>query len=128
MAGKADVLTPQQQKACVALLTETTIAAAAKAAGVGERTLYRWLDDATFAEAYRAARRKAVTQAVARLQQLSSGAVAVLAQVAADKHAPAHSRVAAASKILDLAIKAVELEDVIKRVEALEQRLEGRKV
>ena len=120
MAGKADILTPQQQKACLALLTEPTIAAAAAKAGVGERTLYRWLARDDFVEAYREARRKALGQAVARLQQLSSGAVAVLAQVAADKTAPASARVAAASKILDTAIKAVELEDLEQRIAALE--------
>ena len=122
MAGKIDILTPQQQKACLALLTEPTIAAAASKAGVGERSLYRWLDRDDFAAAYREARRKALGQAVARLQQLSSGAVAVLAQVAADKQAPASSRVAAASKILEVAIKAVELEDLEARIAALEQQ------
>ena len=121
MAGKIDILTPQQQKACLALLTEPTISAAAQAAGVGERTLYRWLDDPTFATAYRAARRQAVSQAIARLQQLSSGAVAVLAQVAADKNARASSRVAAATKILEVAIKAVELEDLEARISVLEE-------
>src|SRR5919199_5893638 len=121
MAGKADVLSGQQQKAIAGLLNQPTISAAAQAAGVGERTLYRWLDDPTFATAYRAARRKAVSQAIARLQQVSSGAVAVLAQVASDKQAPSSSRVAAASKLLELAIKAVELEDLEARISILEE-------
>jgi hypothetical protein len=120
MAGKADVLSGQQQKAIAGLLNQPTISAAAQAAGVGERTLYRWLDDPTFAAAYRAARRQAVAQAIARLQQLSSGAVAVLAQVASDKSAPASSRVAAATKILELSIRAIELEDLESRIAALE--------
>ena len=122
MAGKIDILTPQQQKACLALLTEPTIAAAASKAGVGERSLYRWLDRDDFAAAYREARRKALGQAIARLQQLSSGAVAVLASIAGNAALPTGARVAAASKILDTAIKAVELEDLEARIAALEQQ------
>ena len=38
------------------------------------------------------------------------------------KQAPASSRVAAASKILEVAIKAVELEDLEARIAALEQQ------
>ncbi len=50
-------LTHKQDKALIALLTEPTITAAAKKAGIGERTLYRWLDDPLFAGALRQARR-----------------------------------------------------------------------
>jgi hypothetical protein len=38
-------LTTPQRKAITALLTERTRAEAAKVAGVGERTLYRWLQE-----------------------------------------------------------------------------------
>ncbi len=46
--------------------------------------------------------------------------VTILLSIAAEKHAPACSRVAAASKVLDLAIKAVELEDIEARLSDLE--------
>ena len=115
-------LTPKQHKALAALLTEPTLSAAAAKVGIGERTLHSWLAEPAFKAAYLDVRREAVGQAIARLQQLSSGAVAVLAQVAADKQAPASARVAAASKILDTAIKAVELEDLEARIAALEQQ------
>ena len=116
-------LTPKQDALIAALLTSPTIQDAAKAVGVSETTAHRWLrTDEAFTAAYLKARRAAVGQAIARLQQLSSGAVAVLAQVASDKQAPASSRVAAASKILEVAIKAVELEDLEARIAALEQQ------
>ncbi len=121
MQGLDAKLTPKQEKAVSALLTQPTIEAAAAAVGVNAATVHRWLAEAAFSAAYRAARREAVGQAIARLQQVSGGAVAVLAQVAADKQAPASSRVAAASKLLDLAIKAVELEDIQARIQALEE-------
>src|ERR687885_2119307 len=116
-------LTPKQDALIAALLTSPTIQDAARTVGVSETTAHRWLrTDEGFTAAYLKARREALGQAVARLQQLSSGAVAVLANVAADKQAPASSRVAAATKILELAIKAVELEDLEARIAALEHQ------
>jgi uncharacterized protein YggE len=114
-------LTPKQDALIAALLTSPTIQDAARTVGVSETTAHRWLrTDEAFTAVYLKARRQAVGQAIARLQQLSSGAVAVLAQVASDKQAPASARVAAASKILDTAIRAVELEDLESRITALE--------
>ena len=120
MAGTIENLTPKQQTAIGCLLTEPSVTAAAAAAGVGERTLHRWLDDTAFAAAYRSARREAVQQAIARVQQTSGPAVTVLYSIATDTNALTSSRVAAASKILDLAIRAVELEDLEQRLAALE--------
>jgi len=116
-------LTPKQEKALSALLTEPTILAAAKKVGVGERTLHTWLGEDAFAAAYRNARRAAVSQAVTRLQQVSSGAVAVLVNVMADKDNPAGTRVNAAKTVLEFSFRAVELEDLAERIAALEQQM-----
>ncbi len=121
MAEETTKLTARQERTIVALLTEPSVAAAAKKVGVGERTIFTWLSEPSFSEAYRRARRDAVGQAVARLQQTSTHAVTVLLSIMASKDAPASSRVAAARTILDTSIKAVELEDVIARLDALEQ-------
>ncbi len=121
MSHFTDKLSPQQSKAITALLTASSIAQAADEVGVTAKTLFKWLADPTFAAAYKAAKREAVGQAIARLQQLSGAAVMVLAQVMADKNTPASSRVAAASEILDTAIKVVELEEIEQRLTALEQ-------
>ena len=120
-------LTPKQQKALAALLTEPTILAAAAKVGVNERTLHRWLEEPAFAVAYRTARREAVRQAVARLQQVSTHAVTVLVTVMASKDTPPATRVAAAKTVLETAIKAVELEDLAARIEALEQSFGGQR-
>lgn len=121
MSHSTDNLSPQQSKAIAALLTASSIGQAANDVGVTQRTLFRWLADPAFDAAYKAAKREAVGQAIARLQQLSGAAVLVLATVMADKQSPASSRVAAASKILDTAIKVVELEEIEARLTALEQ-------
>ncbi len=117
-------LTPKQEKALAALLSEPTILAAAQKVGVGERTLHTWLGEDAFAAAYRNARRAAVSQAVTRLQQVSSGAVAVLVQVMADKDTPAGTRVSAAKTVLEFSFRAVELEDLAERIAALEAQVQ----
>src|SRR3712207_3503436 len=113
-------LTPKQEKAVACLLATATIADAAQRAGVGETTIYRWLKEPDFAAAYRDARREAVGQAIARLQQPSSPAAFVLANTMAERSTPASVKVQAASKILDLSLRAVELEDLEERITALE--------
>ena len=43
--GQRKQLTPKREKAVQALLTHGTVGQAANAAGIGERTLRRWLDE-----------------------------------------------------------------------------------
>jgi len=62
-------ISPRQQRAIAALLSEPRIQDAAATAGVGERTLRRWLRQPNFSRAYLECRREAVGQATARLQQ-----------------------------------------------------------
>ena len=118
MSDSADKLTAKQHKAIAALMSSPTIGAAAQVVGVNERTLYTWLEDDTFSAAYRAARREAVGQAIARLQQISSPAVDRLEQLMVCGK-PA-IELGAARTILEMAVKAVELEDLAARLAALE--------
>ena len=123
MAVKPDNLSAKQHTAIVALLTSATIQGAAQEAGISERQIHRWLaNDPAFDAAYRRARWRATQQAIARLQQVSSAAVTVLISIAADKQQPASSRVAAASKLLDVALKSVEIEELEARLTALEAK------
>jgi hypothetical protein len=112
-------LTAKQTKAIAALLAEPTIKAAAAAIGVGERTLHVWLENTAFTTAYRTARRASVQHAIGQLQQASAIAVSTLVDLMA--FGSPHVRLGAASKVLDLAIKAVELEDLAARLAALEE-------
>lgn len=50
-------LSPQQEGAIVALLSDPGLMGAAKAAGVGKATLWRWMQKPAFREAYRRAPR-----------------------------------------------------------------------
>jgi hypothetical protein len=123
IATKNGKLSARQEQAIAALLIEPTVTAAAAKANVPERTLYRWLDEPAFTAAYRAARRKAVKQTVARLQRASAPVVSLLLQLAASDQTPAMARVAARRAVLDYTFKAVELEDLDERLSELEARL-----
>lgn len=123
MAGTAEKLTGKQVQFIAALMAEPSTAAAARRAGCGERTAYRWLSQATFKKAYQQARHDAVTQATSLLQQRAARAVLVLDAIANDAAAPAASRVAASRAIIEAALRSTELEDQALRITALEEEI-----
>src|ERR1700751_6026902 len=83
----------KQEEAIAALLSQRNVEEAARVAGVGTRTLLRWLQIPEFQIAYREARRGAFRQSVARLQQASSAAASTLLKIMLDQNAPASTRV-----------------------------------
>ena len=110
----------KKEDAIAALLTQRNIEEAARAAGIGTRTLIRWLKIPEFESAYLEARRAGVSQSNARLQQASSAAVSTLLKIMVDAGAPAAARVRAADRVLDHSKQAIESEDIDVRVAALE--------
>jgi hypothetical protein len=74
-----------------------------------------------FDAAYRAAKRAAYGQAIARLQQAMPLAVQAMLKVLVDPATPASVRVRAAEVIANHSHKAIEIEDVEARVSALEE-------
>jgi hypothetical protein len=118
-----DGLTPQQERAILALLSEHSVPKAARAAGVKERTIYRWLSDRDFGNAYRRCRREAFGQAVALTQRYAPLAVNTLARVMSDTTAPPGSRVSAANAIMRFGREGIELDDLAARVESIESTI-----
>lgn len=114
-------LTVKQHNLIAALLIEASVRKACEVTGVKERTAYHWLKQECFRREYMLARRESVAQAVARTQQASSAAVGVLVRLMANARSEA-VKLGAATKILDIAIKSVELDDLAARLAALEQR------
>lgn len=86
-----------------ALAAGATLADAARAGRVGERTLTRWKLDPLFLEAVREYRAEAVERSRAALVAASSVAVEALVDVA--RSGPPAARVAAARAILDHSIR-----------------------
>jgi hypothetical protein len=111
MKGHGQKLTRKQEAVIVALLTEPTHAAAAARAGIGEATLHRWLQLPTFRSAYRRARRAIIETAIGRLKQAAGQAVETLERNL--NCIRPGSEIRAALGILGLAVKAVELMDLL---------------
>jgi hypothetical protein len=120
MAGHGEKLGRKQEDAIAALLSQRNIEEAARAAGVGTRTLIRWLKLPEFGKEYRKARREAVHQSVARLQQATGAAATIVLKLMTDPNVPAAVKLRAAECVFDRAFKGVELEDIEVRVAALE--------
>jgi len=121
MAGHGTKLGRKQEEAIAALLTQRSIEDAARACGLGARTLLRWLKLPEFNAAYREARRAAFSQSIARLQQATTAAVSTLLKVMVDPNTPASTRVRAADSVLDHSAKSIEIEDIEARVAELER-------
>jgi hypothetical protein len=101
--GHGQKLTSKQESVIAALLTEPTYAAAAKKAGIGETTLYRWLKLPDFRAAFDEARRELVKSALRRLQAGTIQAVETLFEVS--RHGRRDGdRVRAALGVLDHAL------------------------
>ena len=115
-----DGLNKRQEIAIVALLNEPTLSRAAATAGVGERTLNRWLSMPAFRRAYHEARRHAFSHAIAMTHKYAPVAVATLTKVMGDAAAPASAKVAAATAMLRFGREGIELDDLAARVDALE--------
>jgi hypothetical protein len=111
-------LSRKHEEAIAALLTSRTVVAAARKAGVAERTLRDWLSEPAFCAGYRAARRAVLTEAIARLQQAAVNAVRTLERNL--KCGRPSAEIKAAGMILELAVGAGELAELIERVAALE--------
>ena len=121
MAGHGEKLGRKQEEAIAALLTQRNIEDAARTAGIGTRTLLRWMKLPEFNAAYREARRAAFGQATARLQQATSAAATTLLKIMVDPNSPASTRVRAAESVFNHSAKAIEIEDIEARVSELER-------
>lgn len=123
MAGHGEKLSRKREQAIAALLAQPTIAKAAEACGVGERTLHRWLADPDFAQRYAVARRDVLRQGIGRLVGALPRAVQVLDEVMTASDAPAAVRVSAARVVVSGWQAAHDADDLEERIAALEQAL-----
>ena len=121
MRGHGTKLPRKQEAAIAALMTHHTVEAAAQAIGVSASTLRRWREIPEFKEAYWNSRRHAVSQTFARIQQNSGAAGTVLLKLMADSNTKASTRVQAARCILEFASQSLETEDLLRRIERLEE-------
>lgn len=118
-------LTPKQHRAMLALLRGATVEEAATEANAGRRTVERWRATEAFAEALAAARHELHRDALGELVLTCTKAARTLDELL-DKSHPAHVRCSAAVAILKAAREHVELDDVARRIGAMERKVAER--
>ena len=116
-------LTSNQKKALTALLSTTSIEAAAKAAGLSPRTVFNYLTNETFRSELRRRQDNIISQTAATLVGLSDKALKTLADVLSDPDASHAVKVRAALGWLKQARETVELKELAERVATLEDIL-----
>jgi hypothetical protein len=115
-------LSPKQLHAIQSLLTGRTKSHTAAAVGVTPRTLSRWLADPTFHAALTTATDEAIASAAHRLAGALDDAVAVLAEVMANKDARDPDRLRAADLVIHRGLDLIQQKQLIERIAALEAK------
>lgn len=116
-------LTPKQQKAIECLLAEPTTKDAAKAAGISEATIHRWLREEPFKAAYEAALKTSFETAIKSLQSLTSEAMKALRAILTDTTVTPAVRISAVRTTLEFAIKVRDQEEVLTRLQYVEEQI-----
>lgn len=111
---------PRKEKALHALLSERSLAAAAEAAGIGERTLREYLKDPEFQKAYDSATDEMTQEAARRIAQLYGDSIETLRTAMRGEAVLPRDRLYAARIALEYGLRYTEIATVLKRLEALE--------
>jgi hypothetical protein len=114
-------LTPRQEQAIIALISEAGVTKASAVTGIPERTIYNWLEQPKFRSAYLNSRRRSYGHAVGLCGYYAPMAVQTLAKVMSDPQAPHSARVSAAINMLKAGREGIELDELVMRIEALEK-------
>lgn len=111
--------------AVIALAGGATHRDAAKAAGVHERSIRRWLDDPAFREAIDQARGQILETALGRLSDLCTRATEVFRELMDDADTPASVRLGAARAVFEHTVRVGEFVDVRQAVNEIKAALES---
>ena len=114
-------LSAKQQRTVIALLTCKTVAEAARAAQVSERSIYKWLKMVDFRQALSLAEGELIDQAVRRLLRLQDLSIDTIEAMLGDADASQAVRLRASQLVLEITLKLREQRDVEQRLSALEQ-------
>jgi AcrR family transcriptional regulator len=113
-----------KEKLLIALIETSSIREAAKKSGIGEATIYRYLQDKDFLAEYRNARRQTVESAIAQMQNAASEAVERLKELQYCENPAVAAR--CAQIIFENSIKGLETTDILQRLETLENEYQAK--
>lgn len=125
MKGHGAKFGRKKEEAVAALLNHKSVEDAARSVGLNPNTLLKWLRVPEFRTLYLKARREAVQQSVARLQQATGAASITILKLMTDPNVPAAVRLRAAECVFDYSIKGIDQEDTDVRLTELEQAAEA---
>lgn len=119
---RTEELSRKQETFIAALLTLPTFGAAAKAAGVSDKTAHQWIKQPHISQAYKDARKAAFEAALDTLQDFVAESIRTLRLVHLDKEAPHSVRVRAAQILLENAISIHKFSELEERLAVLEEK------
>lgn len=117
----------RKETALAALLSHKTVKEAAEAIQISESTLYRYLKEEDFRQAYRAARKMRIECATQQIQDALDESIMTLRGIMEQDDNAASVRVSAARTLLEYALKMTDQIDILERLEALEDAENERK-
>jgi len=119
----SEKLNNRQLKAIILLLEGKSIEEVSKALGIAVNTMYRWLEkEALFKKTYSEAKEKVFNEAIEDLKIGSREAVKTLLDLMRTGKKET-ARLGSAKTILELALRVKEINELEKRIEALEERI-----
>ena len=110
-----------------AIMTHVSNKKAAAALGISERQFYNRTSSPAFKEKLTRARGRVMDNAVALLTGRMNEAIGTMVIIMRDEEAPPQTRLNAADTILRNSMKLSERVDILERLDALEDKLEGDK-
>ena len=121
--ARRDGLTPGQERAILAMLTERSIAAAARQANVGQSTLRRWLrEDDSFQNKLRQLRDETLSHAALMLQQGLAQAVCIMHELIQSEGRIDPGRASLIRIAIEFAFRSAVYCDIIDRFKAVEKK------
>lgn len=103
------------------LLANTTVSATARAIGISEATIYKYLKDDEFKREYEEKRRAMLAENCHELQAHMSRAISELVEIIEDENTATQIRLNAIDMLLRHTYKQTEMVDILERLSVLEK-------
>jgi len=118
-------LEPSQIDVLTRLLQGQSVLSIAKALDVSSATVYRWVNSKEFQHEYSVQKAATLRRATNKLRRGMCKAIDQLVRFVEDETATPSIRLQAATKVIEFALRAVDTEDVLARLEELEAKITG---